>query len=195
MGVLNMELTQDQIQRLRDFKTLVDSDNIKYKEIIKKSLIENDLIIYLLNNKELESVEADPSDYLGVNILPYYLIHPTQHNVQNYICYEIGFREPDRYNPKMKLLQITFYVLCEEKNNIEKKTGIARHDLIGAIILDIFNWTNLFGDPIHCISDLPSVTDNDYATRTIIFEQRTDNNLAKTRSGSAIINPRTIHAT
>ena len=88
-----MELTQEQIQILRDLKNNVDSDNIHYKEIIKKSLIENDLIIYLLNNKELEDVGADPSDYLGINILPAYLIHPTQHNVQNFICYEVGFRE------------------------------------------------------------------------------------------------------
>lgn len=190
-----MELTQEQIQILRDLKNNVDSDNIRYKEIIKKSLIENDLIIYLLNNKELEDVGADPSDYLGINILPAYLIHPTQHNVQNFICYEVGFREVQRYNSKMKLLQITFYVLCEEKNNIEKRTGIARHDLIGALILDIFNWSNVFGGQIHCVSDVPSVTDNDYATRTIIFEQLTDNNLAKTRDGVARIIPRTINAT
>lgn len=190
-----MELTQEQIQILRDLKNNVDSDNIRYKEIIKKSLIENDLIIYLLNNKELESVGADPSDYLGINILPAYLIHPTQHNVQNFICYEVGFREVQRYNSKMKLLQVTFYVLCEEKNNIEKRTGIARHDLLGALILDIFNWSNVFGGQIHCVSDVPSVTDNDYATRTIIFEQLTDNNLAKTRDGVARIIPRTINAT
>lgn len=190
-----MELTQEQIQILRDLKNNVDSDNIRYKEIIKKSLIENDLIIYLLNNKELEDVGADPSDYLGINILPAYLIHPTQHNVQNFICYEVGFREVQRYNSKMKLLQVTFYVLCEEKNNIEKRTGIARHDLLGALILDIFNWSNMFGGQIHCVSDVPSVTDNDYATRTIIFEQLTDNNLAKTRDGVARIIPRTINAT
>lgn len=190
-----MELTQEQIQILRDLKNNVDSDNIRYKEIIKKSLIENDLIIYLLNNKELEDVGADPSDYLGINILPAYLIHPTQHNVQNFICYEVGFREVQRYNSKMKLLQVTFYVLCEEKNNIEKRTGIARHDLLGALILDIFNWSNVFGGQIHCVSDVPSVTDNDYATRTIIFEQLTDNNLAKTRDGVARIIPRTINAT
>lgn len=190
-----MELTQEQIQILRDLKNNVDSDNIRYKEIIKKSLIENDLIIYLLNNKELEDVGADPSDYLGINILPAYLIHPTQHNVQNFICYEVGFREVQRYNSKMKLLQVTFYVLCEEKNNIEKRTGIARHDLLGALILDIFNWSNVFGCQIHCVSDVPSVTDNDYATRTIIFEQLTDNNLAKTRDGVARIIPRTINAT
>lgn len=189
-----MELNENQLQLLLGLKKQVDSDDIRYKEIIKKSLIDNDLIIYLLNNKELEDSEADPSDYLGVNILPYFLIHPTQHNVQNFICYEIGFRELERYNSKMKQLQITFYILCEEKNNIEKRTGIARHDLIGALILDIFNWSNLFGGQIHCVSDLPSVTDNDYATRTIIFEQLTDNNLAKTRNGTAQIVPRVISA-
>lgn len=97
-----MELTQEQLQTLRNLKTLPDSDDIRYKEIIKKSLIDNDLIIYLLNNKELEDAEADPSDYLGINILPFYMIHPTQHNVQNYICYETDVREEDRYNPKMK---------------------------------------------------------------------------------------------
>lgn len=189
-----MELTEKQVQTLLDLKNVPDADSIKYKEIIKKSLINNDLIIYLLNNKDLESIEADPSDYLGVNILPAYMIHPTQHNVQNYICYEVGYRELERYNSKMKLLQITFYILCEEKNNIEKRTGIARHDLIGAIIMDIFNWSNLFGGQIHCVSDVPSVTDNDYATRTIIFEQTTDNNLTKTRGGVPRIIPRTIDA-
>lgn len=75
-----MELTAEQLDYLRSLKTLTDSDNIRFKEIIKKKLIDNPMIIYLLNNKELEDSEADPSDYLGVNILPFYLIHPTQHN-------------------------------------------------------------------------------------------------------------------
>ena len=84
-----MELTPQQLDFLRSLKTLNDNDNIRVKEIIKKQLIKDDMIIYLLNNKELEEQEADPSDYLGVNILPYYLIHPTLHNVQNFICYEV----------------------------------------------------------------------------------------------------------
>ena len=179
-----MELTQEQLQILRDLKKVPDSDDIRYKEIIKQSLINSDLIIYLLNNKELEDVEADPSDYLGINILPYYLIHPTQHNVQNYICYETETRELERNNPNIKLQRIIFYVLCEEKNNIEKNTGIARHDLIAALLIDMFNWTNLFTNRIHIISNIPSVVDNDYACRTLIFEQITDNNLAKTRNGT-----------
>ena len=189
-----MEITQEQIQALLALKNLPDDDNIRYKEIIKKTLIENDLIIYLLNNKELEDAEADPSDYLGVNILPAYIIHPTQHNVQNYICYETEVRELERYNSKMKLQRIIFYVLCEEKNIIEKKTGIARHDLIASILIDTFNWCNLFGPQIHLLSDIPSVVDNDYACRTLIFEQLTDNNLAKTRNGVTRIVPREISA-
>ena len=76
-----MELTQEQLQELRQYKTVMDDDNVRIKEIIKRELISDDLIIYLLNNKELEDTEADPSDYLNVNILPYFLIHPTQHNV------------------------------------------------------------------------------------------------------------------
>lgn len=179
-----MELTEKQLQELRALKNLTDSDDIRYKEIIKKTLIENPLIIYLLNNKELEENEADPSDYLGVNILPYYLIHPTQHNVQNYICYETEVRELERYNSKMKLQRVIFYILCEEKNGIEKVTGIARHDLIAAQIINMFNWSNLFGAQIHLVTDMPNVTDNDYATRTLTFEQLTDNNLSKTVNGT-----------
>ena len=185
-----MELSNEQIQYLRSLKQLPDSDDIRYKEIIKKSLIENPYIIYLLNNKELEEVEADPSDYLGVNILPFYMIHPTQHNVQNFICFDTEVRELDRYNSKMKQQRIIFYILCEEKNNIEKQTGIARHDLIASVILDIFNWTNLFTEQVHCVSNIASIVDNDYACRTLIFEQYTDNNLAKTRNGVTRMNLR-----
>lgn len=174
-----MELTAQQLDYLRSLKTLQDSDNIRFKEIIKKKLIDNPMIIYLLNNKELEESEADPSDYLGVNILPAYLIHPTQHNCQNYICYEIQTREESRYNQTIKRGQVIFYILCEEKNNIEKNTGIARHDLIAALIINEFNWTNLFGKQIHLVADVPSVTDNDYATRTLTFEGEMPNNIVK----------------
>lgn len=184
-----MELTQEEIQCLRQYKTVMDDDNVRIKEIIKRELINDPLIIYLINNKELEEQEADPSDYLGVNILPAYMIHPTQHNVENFICYEVSWKEVPRYNEALKYQQIIFYILCEEKNNIEKLTGIARHDLIGARIKDIFNWTNKFGTQCHIVSDIPSVTDNDYATRTLTFEMETAKDIVKTRNGvSSVIN-------
>ncbi len=161
----------------------MDDDNIRFKEIIKKALIDDPLILYLLNNKELEDIGADPSDYLGVNILPAFLIHPTQTNVQNFICYEVNFEETPRYNDTLMYVQVVFYILCEEKNNIEKMTGIARHDLIGARIKRIFNWTNKFGTQCHITSDIPSVTDNDYATRTLTFQLTMGKDIVKSTDG------------
>ncbi len=182
-----MELTQEQIAELRQYKTVMDDDNIRFKEIIKKSLIDDPLIIYLLNNKALEEQEADPSDYLDVNILPMFLIHPTQHDVANFICYEVQFRETPRFNDALMYVDIIFYILCEEKNSIEKLTGISRHDLIGARIKHIFNWTNKFGTQCHVVSDVPSVTDNDYSTRTITFEMQMPKDIVKTKDGSSKI--------
>ena len=182
-----MELTKEQLQELRQYKTVEDDDNIKFKEIIKQNLINDPLIIYLLNNKELEDVDADPSDYLDVNILPYYLIHPTQHNVKNYICYDVQFKEIPQYNDALMYVDIIFYVLCEEKNGVEKMTGIARHDLLGARIKRMFNWTNKFGSQCHVISDIPSVTDSDYSTRTITFELLMPKDIVKTTNGSSRI--------
>ena len=72
-----MELTQEQIQLLRDYKENPDDDNIRIKNIARHTLINEPLILYLLNNKELEDSEADNTDYLKYNILNNYLIHPT----------------------------------------------------------------------------------------------------------------------
>ena len=68
-----MELTQEQLQTLRSYKTVSDDDNIRYKEIIKKALIEDPLILYLLNNNEIE----DPDEYLDYSIKLFYMIHDT----------------------------------------------------------------------------------------------------------------------
>lgn len=180
-----MELTQEQIQTLRSYKTVMDDDNIRIKTIIKQTLIEDPLIIYLLNNKELEDDEADPSDYLDTNILSYYLIHPTQHNVANYICVGIDTTESPRFNDALKYQTITFYILCEEKNGIEPLTGLPRHDLLAARIKNSFNWTNKFGTQCVLVDERESVTDNDYATRTLKFQMTTPKNIVKTKDGAS----------
>lgn len=182
-----MEWTPEDRKMLLYFKDAIDSDNIKIKEKIKQILINNKYIIHVLNNKELEDADAEPDDYFGINILPTYMIHPTQTNVQNFICYEVRYDELDRYNSVVKNLEIIFYVLCEEKNIIDKDTGIARHDLLAALLQDQFNFSNEFGRKIKLISDVPSVVDSDYPCRTLIFKQITDNNLVKTQNGTPIL--------
>ena len=164
---------------------LVDSDNIGIKEQIKKQLIQDNDIIHILNNKELD--EDEPDSYFGVNILPYYLVKPTQTDVQNFICFEVGYEDLPRYNNTQKILEVTFYVLCEQKNILYGNTGIARHDLLSEMIIRDFNYMLSMAGKLTLVSNVPSVVDNNYSSRTLIFRVDTDNNLVKTKNGSAVI--------
>lgn len=170
---------------LLGFKESVDVDEVKVKEQIKKVLLNNRFIVHVLNNGELESADAEPDDYFNVNIRPYYMIPETQSNVKNYLCYEVGYDEVNRYNSLVKTLQITFYIMCHVDDILDKDTGIPRHDLLAALVQDQFNYTTYIGGGrIQLVYDKPSTTDNKYATRTLIFEQITDNNIVKTKNGS-----------
>lgn len=179
-----MDWTKEDSADLIHFTETIDSDNIKDKEIIKKVLLADKRIIHVLNNKDLEDADASPDEYFDVNILPYYMIANTQHNVQNFICYEIQYKSISQHDC-VKYLEIVFYILCHQKNLLDEETNIPRHDLLAALIQDDFNHTNYFGEKIHLKSDLPSVADVDWACRTLTFEQITDNNLVKTKNGTA----------
>jgi len=189
-----MEWTEKDREWLLAFRNSIDYDGIKIKEQIKQKLLENKYIIHVLNNKELEEDDAGPDEYFGVNILPTYQIAPTQTNVQNFICYTVGFREENRWNDAVKKLHITFVILCEQKNLIDKETSLARTDLLAALIQDQFNYTNYFGRKVHIVQDEESVVDTMYACRTLIFEQDTDNNLVRTRNGIPQLTNKHTHA-
>lgn len=175
-----MEWTETDREGLLAFKELADSDDIRWKEVIKQILLNNRYIIHVLNNKELEENDAEPDEYFGVNILPFYQITPTQTDVQNFICYEVRFDEVARYNKDIKYGEIVFTILCEQKNNIDTETGISRHDLLAALIMHDFNWSNDFGNQVHCISDVASVVDSKYSCRTLVFRGEFPNSIVRT---------------
>lgn len=177
-------MTDEIRDRLLEFKQTVDYDGIKIKEQIKRVLLDNEFIIEVLDNEELKGNEAEPDEYYNVNIRPYYLIPETQSNTKNFICYTVSNRSLYKNNTALKPLQIIFYILCRQEDLIERNTGIARHDLLAALIQDQFNNTTLIGGgKIELIEDLEGVTDTNYATRTLYFEQITDSNLVKTKNG------------
>lgn len=179
-----MTWTQNDIDRLLIFKEKSDADEVRVKEIIKQVLLGDKYILHVLDNKELEkNVEDDGTGadaYFGTNILPFYNITPTQSATSAFICYEVSY-EKDRYakNNGQKKLKIVFYVLVDQKLIYDKDTGIARHDLLSALIMNMFNYTNYFGRKVYLTSNIPSVTDNQYSCRTLIFEQPTDDNVVK----------------
>lgn len=178
-----MKWTKEDTDYLLSFKDTTDNDDIKVKEKIKKVLLDNKHIVHVLNNQELEEADAEPEDYFGINIVPYYIMQPIQHKVNNYICYEVTCKEIDKYNSCVKELLIVFYILCEQNSINDAETGIARHDLLAALIQDQFNYTNYFGATIKLVSDIAGVVDGDFVSRTLTFQQSTDNNLVKTKNG------------
>lgn len=172
-----MKLTEQELAELRRYRNEPDEDNVRYKQIIKKKLLGNNKILYLLHNKELEDEEVEADEYLGINILPYFIIRPTQSNVKNFICFETSFENVSRGNSVMKIQQIIFYILCHNADINVKELSSPRHDVIAAEIINMFQGCNDFGTQLKLMSDKPSVTDNDYATRTLIFSQITTNSI------------------
>lgn len=179
-----MEWTKEDKQKLLSYRNTLDSDDIKLKQEIKEILLSRKDIIHVLNNKELEKADAEIDDYFGINILPYFQISQTQHDVQNFLCFETSFERVSRYaETPLKRQQIIFYILCESKNCIDKETSLPRHDLLSALVLDAFDYKVLSCGRIHISQSKPSITDNNYVTRTLIFECDTDRNIVKTKNG------------
>lgn len=185
-----MTWTDKDTELLLDLKTNMDSDDVRIKEKIKEILLNNRILLHVIDNKELEAnLEDDGTgadEYFGRNILPYYLINPVQHAAESYVCYEVSYNNNDRASRvglASKELLINFQILSNYKVLINQETGIAKHDLLAAIIVDQFNFSNYFGETICLISSVPSVVDNDFACRTLTFKQTTDNTLVKTIDG------------
>ena len=186
-----MNWTPEDTKELLTLKETVECDDIRIKEKIKEVLLNNKWIIHVLDNKELEELVEDDGtgvdEYFGVNILPHYIINPTQHSAETFICYEVSYNNDSRASRTgidYKELYITFEILSNYKVLYNQDTGIAKHDLLAALIIDQFNFSNYFGKTIRLVSDVPSVVDNDFACRTLTFKQTTDNSLIKVIDGT-----------
>ena len=59
---------------------------------------------------------------------------------------------------------------------------MARHDLLGYLIRDLFNLSNKLGPFMQVVSNREGVTDADYHTRTLRFELIDDNSTKPLRT-------------
>ena len=147
----------------------IDDDIIYAKRTIKERLCKDLDVIKYLHNEELERADAEPEDYFNVSILPHIRIPGTQDKVHNYICFSVDDMEPSNVNEVMKSQYVQFVIFCHG-DDINTGLGIARHDLLGYFIRDIFNWSNLLGLQLKLVYDRESVTDTNYSCRTLKFE-------------------------
>ena len=193
---------EDLLNKLRAYAYTPDDDNTKYKNIIRKALLNCPELLYALNNNELERelfdedgnllIDKDTGELLGEvdryfgdnsNIRPSLFIPDTQTTVNSYVCYQVMFDELPRYQNVQKYTEITFNIFVNGKDRTDKLTGIPRHDLIASIIREKFNWSNIFGMQTHLISSKESVTDNNYLVRTLIFQITDVNSITYTQLG------------
>ena len=161
---------------IRDIQNIND-DISGMKRQIKQTLIADTDILESLNSEfDIDS----PDEFLDTHIFGYIRIPQTQDTVRNFICVTVDDIEDHRFNEVMKIQNLTFTVICH-LSDMKTKYGIDRHDLLGYLIRDTFNWTNMFGLQFHLVYNKESTIDGDYYCRTLKFESTKTNALNNAR--------------
>ena len=151
---------------IRDIQVIEDDISLT-KRIIETVLCGDADLVEIIDNPKIDPTV--PEDLLYENIYPFVRIPGTQDTSRNYICYSVDDMSANERNERMKQQYIQFVVFVH-KDLVKTKYGVARHDLLGYIIRDLFNRSHLFGHELKMIYDKEGVTDTDYTTRTLKFQ-------------------------
>lgn len=152
----------------------VDDDIIEIKRKIKQMLIGDPDILEALHNPAIDL--DSPDEFLDNNIYGFIRVPTTQDTVRNFICFTVDDIEDHRFNSHFKVQQIQFVCICHLED-MKTDFGIDRHDLLGYLVRDVFNWSNEFGTQFKLVYNKESTIDSDYYCRTLKFERDTTNSL------------------
>lgn len=156
----------------------VNDDIIEMKRLIKQKLIDDEDVLEALHNPDIDI--DSPDEFLDNNIYGFIRIPTTQDTVRNFVCFTVDDVEENRFNEAMKTQYIQFNCICHLED-MKTEYGIDRHDLLGYLVRDIFNWTNIFGLQFKLIYNKESTIDSDYYCRTLKFEAIKPNSLNKAK--------------
>ena len=162
---------------IRDIQK-VNDDIIEMKRLIKQKLIDDPDILETLHDPDIDI--DSPDEFLDSHIYGFIRVPQTQDKVRNFICFTVDDIEDNRFNEVMKTQYVQFNCICHLED-MKTDYGIDRHDLLGYLIRDIFNWTNIFGTQFKLIYNKESTIDSDYYCRTLKFEATKTNSLNKAR--------------
>lgn len=158
---------------IRDIQN-IDDDIIIAKRLIREKLYNDPDIIEALNNPDLNPEE--PDSYMDENIFDYIRWPNTTTHVKNLICFDVKQDRLSYTNDHMKSQLYIFHVFCHE-DDIKTPYGMSRHDLLGYLIRDIFNFSNMFGLQLVEKSNEPGIAEGYYSSRLITFKTTTPNSL------------------
>lgn len=153
---------------------VVDDDIIRKKRLIEKILYSDEDIVEILDNPDIDP--GCPEDLIYENIWPCIRVPGTQDVSKNFITFTVDDTEPSKFNTNMKTQTVQFVVFVH-KDHIKTNYGMARHDLLGYLIRDIFHLSNCLGSQMELVSNREYVTDTDYTSRTLKFELTAPNSV------------------
>lgn len=179
------------------YENYFDDDIVRHKKAVREKLTSNAQLLYALNNPDLmpllfvdydknnftgnTEINFDNSpwdDYYGINIIPFRLF-PTQNQSNNFICYTVSTVaiSDSQYN-----FNLTFDIVCDDKTILLNTMGIPRHDLISAILREMFDNGNVLDIKCKLVSSTEAAFEDNYIVRTMVFEstkpiQRLTNNV------------------
>lgn len=159
----------------------LQSDIIKKKRIIKRILYTDPAIIEALNNTNLDP--TIPEDYLNINIFSYLKIPGTQDTVNNYICFEIEDRDISSENDVIKNQYLTVVCMSNEAAIKTQFDMIDRHDLLGYLVIENLNRSNILGMQLKLVSDVSSIIDTKYQCRVLKFYMKAPNGIENGGTG------------
>jgi hypothetical protein len=150
----------------------IDDDIIRKKRLIEQILCSDEDIIEILDNQSLDP--SAPEEYIGENIFGFLRVPDTQDVSKNFITFIVDDMGRTPNNQVMKSQYVQFVVFVH-KDLAKTKYGMARHDLLGYLIRDIFHLSNKLGPQMELVSNREGIADNDFYTRTLKFELIDDN--------------------
>ena len=150
----------------RDIQNIED-DIIRKKRIIEQVLCADEDIIEVLDNPNLDP--SAPEEYVNENIFSFLRIPGTQDTSKNFITFIIDDMGLAPSNQAMKSQYVQFVVFVH-KDLVATNYGMARHDLLGYLIKDIFHLSNCLGSQMEIVYNKEGIADNDFYTRTLRFE-------------------------
>lgn len=151
---------------------MVISDVTKYKNKITNKLCSISDVVTLINNPDITQDNSDKMK--DTHVFSYMKIPNTTMSVKNYICFDFNAKSSN-YNELYKNINITIAAICHES---EMKTVWGnRHDVMGGVILENFNWSNFIGLELELYSDTESILEKEYHVRTLQFKNLTLNSL------------------
>lgn len=148
--------------------TLMSSSKtiIEYKRKLAAMLVNDERIVYLINNDEIKN----PENLIYKNIFNFVRVPEAPEEQLNYICFKIDMPEVYSVNMFFQKLIIEIYVVSHQGEMVTNE-GATRIDLLGEEIEQMLDGYNGFGKkPLELISNVEEGFGSNHRCRVMRFE-------------------------